>query len=115
VQVDSQNQEQVGYNMRADGCKPIFNEVWLVSVPPKVRIFGWRLSQEGFATQANRKKRTLTKDATCQVYGMEEETGYHATVWCIKVVALRHKMRNCWTLPDESQSRYNGPDWLIIY
>jgi hypothetical protein len=46
---------------------------------------------------------------------MEEELGYHA--YCremhAKVVALRYEMRKHWTLPNERQLRYTGPDWPV--
>jgi hypothetical protein len=44
---------------------------------------------------------------------MEDETGYHATVTCTKAVALRHEMRQHWTLPEEARFKYTGPDWLL--
>jgi hypothetical protein len=115
VQVESrkQEQEQVGSSVRADGSRPLFNEVWSAKVPAKVKIFAWRLSREGLATQDNRKRRTLERVGTCQVCGMEDETGYHATVTCTKAVALRHEMRQHWTLPEEARFKYTGPDWLL--
>jgi hypothetical protein len=79
-----------------------------------VRIFSWKLSQEGLATQCNRKRRTLSADATCQICGTEEESGYHAVIRCTKAVALHHEIRSRWLLPDEHQFHYTGPDWLLV-
>jgi hypothetical protein len=92
----------------------LYQEIWAAQVPPKVRIFSWKLSQEGLATQCNRKRRTLSADATCQICGTEEESGYHAVIRCTKAVALRHEIRSHWLLPDEHQFRYTGPDWLLV-
>jgi hypothetical protein len=54
--------------------------------PPKVRVFGWKLAREGMTTQENRKSWKLCGTATCQICGMEDETGFHAVVKCTKVV-----------------------------
>jgi NMD protein affecting ribosome stability and mRNA decay len=81
-----------------------------VKVPPNVCIFAWRLSQDGLATQANRKQRTLMREATCQICGREDESGYHAVVLCTKAAGLRYEMRKICLLLDELQFRYTGPD-----
>jgi hypothetical protein len=83
-------------------------------VPPKVRIFAWRLSQNGLATQSNRKQRTLTKIATCEICGMGDEDGHHAVILCTKAMALRYEMRKFCLLPEEEQFKYTGPDWIIL-
>jgi hypothetical protein len=38
-----------------DGARPLYNEIWSAKVPPKVRIFAWKLSHEGLATDSNWK------------------------------------------------------------
>jgi hypothetical protein len=54
--------------------------------------------------------RKLCKAATCQICGMENETGFHAVVRCTKSMA----MRSVWLLPGEEQFRHSGPDWLLL-
>jgi hypothetical protein len=34
-----------------DGKRAVYDRIWSADVPPKVRIFAWRLSQEGLATR----------------------------------------------------------------
>jgi hypothetical protein len=80
----------------------------------KVRIFAWRLSHEGLATQENRKRRTLVENARCSICGREEESGYHATIRCTKAWALHLDMRKYWAIPAEVKFTYTGPDWLQI-
>jgi hypothetical protein len=92
----------------------MYNEIWSASVPPKVRIFPWRLSQNGLATQENRQRRSFERDARCQICGVEDESGFHAVVRCTKATALRHEMRNVWVLPNEQQFQHSGPDWLPL-
>jgi hypothetical protein len=112
VQLDRANQNMAGCSSRPEGNKPIYNDIWKATVPPKVRVFAWRLSQDSLATQTNRKTKTLEKDAICQLCGMEEESSYHAVVRCMKAVALQHEICKHWSLPGELQFRYSGPDWL---
>jgi hypothetical protein len=103
-----------GTSSREDGCRNLYNEIWLAKVPQKVRIFAWKLSQEGLATQENRKRRTLAKEARCTICGREDESGYHAVLRCTKARALRLELRKQWVLPDESKLRYTGPEWLLV-
>jgi hypothetical protein len=65
------------------------------------------------STDSNRKRRTLVRDAMCQICGCGEETGFHATVCCTKAAALRTEMRRVWELPDEEQFSYTGSEWLL--
>jgi hypothetical protein len=103
-----------GSSSNADGRRSLYNEIWSAKVPQKVRIFAWRLSQDGLATQENRKRRTLVNSARCTICGREDESGFHARLRCTKARALRGEMRKHWLLPDESKLIYTGPDWLLI-
>jgi hypothetical protein len=73
----------------------VLNAVWSA----KVRIFAWRLATDALATQENRRRRALGRTATCQVCGMEDETGHHAVTRYTKAVALRSEVRKYWNLP----------------
>jgi hypothetical protein len=104
---------QEGYSDRADGSRVLYKEIQAAQVPSKVRIFAWKLSQEGLATHCNRKRRTLSADATWQICGTEEESGYHAVIRCTGAVALHHEIRSHWLLPEQQQFRYTGPEWFL--
>jgi hypothetical protein len=93
----------------------LYNGIWAAQVPPKVRVFAWQLAQEGLAIQSNRKQRTLAEKATCQVCGVDDETGHHAVVRCTKAVSLRHALRDKWLLSDEEHFRYSGPTGCCCY
>jgi hypothetical protein len=103
-----------GSSSCADGSQSLYKKLWSVKVPPKVRLFAWKLSEEGLATQDNRKRRTLVREDICTICGMEKETGYHAMVRCSKAATLRAEMRRHWTLLAEELLRYTGPDWLLL-
>jgi hypothetical protein len=73
----------------------------------------WRLSPEALATQTNRKARKPEREATCQVCGREDESGYHAVVRCPQAAALHDAMREHWMLPEENMFSYSGPECLL--
>jgi 5-methylcytosine-specific restriction endonuclease McrA len=104
----------VGSSSRPDGSRRLYNEFWSAQVPLKVRIFGWRLSQEGLSTQCNRKYRKLTEEATCQICGALEESGHHVVIQCTKARALRKEMHKLWELPGEEHFQNTEPDWLLL-
>jgi hypothetical protein len=96
VQHEQESTDQPGSSARPDGTRSLFKGIWSAQVPNKVQIFAWRLSQEGLATQSNRRHRKLTQHATCQVCGVGGETGFHAVVQCPRASALRMKLREIW-------------------
>jgi hypothetical protein len=69
--------EAVGSLMGTELC---IKTCGILRLPPKVRVFGWKLAREGLTTQENKKSRKLCGTATCQICGMEDETGFHAVV-----------------------------------
>jgi hypothetical protein len=103
-----------GSSSSADGSWSLYKALWSAKVPPKVRLLAWKLSEEGLATQDNRKRCTLVRNDICNICGMEKETGYHAVVRCSKATALRAEMRRHWTLPAEELLHYTGPAWLLL-
>jgi hypothetical protein len=110
LQADHEDTWRDGSSRMPGGQRSLYMQVWSADFPPKVHVFAWRLAQEGLATQENRKMRKLCKAATCQICGMENETGFHAVVRCTKSVA----MRSVWLLPGKEQFRHSGPDWLLL-
>jgi hypothetical protein len=103
LQIDQEKKRQGGSSTMPDGRRSLYNRIWYAPVPSKIRVFTWRLSQEGLTTQSNRKQRILTKISMCQICGMGDEDGHHAVVLCTKVKALRSEMRKHWLLPEETQ------------
>jgi hypothetical protein len=54
-------------------------------------IFGWKVMNNGLATQDNKKCRRIIETSTCEVCGME--LVMHALVSCGHAMALRAAMR----------------------
>jgi hypothetical protein len=73
--------------------RPLYKNLRNADVPPKVRIFAWKLATEGLATQDKRRKRGMVQYGICQVCGNGIETCHHAVVECTKIAALWKEMR----------------------
>jgi hypothetical protein len=114
LKMEQEEQMQMGSSAMVGGHRPLYKRIWFAPVPPKIRIFAWRLSRESLATQVNREQQTLVERATCTICGIGDEDGHHVVVLCMKAMALRQEMREHWQLPDEAQFRFNGPDRLLL-
>lgn len=102
-----------GSSRETDGDRSIWRRIWSTPVPPKVRIFAWRLARNYLATQKNRCKRKLQAVATCTICGQGEEDEFHAVISCTRPRALRETLRASWRLPDERSLSKLGPGWLL--
>jgi ribonuclease HI len=97
-----------------NGNRIIWNTIWKSNVPPKIRIFGWRVATDTLDTKKNKWRRTLEVDSRCSICGNGDEDAFHATITCTKAKALRHELRKSWDLPSECIFAYKGADWLQI-
>jgi hypothetical protein len=52
LEIDQSDTRQTGSSSRPDGSSKLYQEIWSAKVPPKVRIFAWKLSQDGLANAA---------------------------------------------------------------
>ncbi|GJN27634.1 hypothetical protein PR202_gb15674 [Eleusine coracana subsp. coracana] len=114
MQIDQAENRVEGSSANPDGSRMLFKKIWSAAVPQKVRVFAWRLAKEGLATQVNRQHRRLIRFGTCEICGMEDESGFYVVVRCTKAYALRQELRKEWILPEEEQFRDGGKDWLLI-
>lgn len=79
-------------------------------MPPKVRIFAWRLAKNALPTNANKKARYLLEISICTICGLEGEPAFHAVVTCPHSHDLLEVMRNEWPVPETKQLQFSGPD-----
>jgi hypothetical protein len=115
VSMDKANENQEGGNARVDGSRLGFKRIWSANVPPKVKVFAWRLCQEGLSTQSNRMNRGLEHVVTYQVCGKEDKMGYHAVVHCPQATALRYEPWKGWIPPDKGQFSWKKAcDTLVL-
>ena len=97
-----------------NGDRGLWKLIWNSKVPPKVKIFTWKLATNSLAVQVNRSHRLPNVLPTCTIRGMEDETGYHATMCCTKALALRQGLTACWRLPAEEKLTFTGHDWVLV-
>jgi hypothetical protein len=113
MDLKSRNNE-TGMSNKNAGERYMWNLIWKAHVPPKVKVFGWKLATDTLGVQAHRCKRNMDQIPTCQICGMEPETSHHAMVNCTKAKALRQCIGKEWNLPDEHRFKYTGHDWMIV-
>jgi hypothetical protein len=53
-----------------------------MKVPPKVRVFWWRVSHDFIPSKANLFHRNIERLAACEFYGADEESTFHALLDC---------------------------------
>ncbi|CAL4932085.1 unnamed protein product [Urochloa decumbens] len=61
---------------------PIWRKLWSVKVPPKVRVFWWRVTHDFIPSKANLHHRHIERLGGCEICGAKEETTFHALTEC---------------------------------
>lgn len=79
-----------------------------------MKVFAWKVANNGIPTQANKCYRHLTHLDACELCGFQREDCFHACVQCPHAAALRQAMRAHWLLPSEAELSFTGPDWLLV-
>ena len=93
----------IGY---VEGERKLWQNVWSGHIPPKVKIFSWKLSHDVLPTSKNKHRRRLEDDNICNICGNGIEDSFHAVILCPQARALRQAMREHWALPDEKFFTY---------
>jgi ribonuclease HI len=114
MKLKHQNRDNVSSSTNADGERSLWNCIWKSRVPPKVRVFAWRLATNTLPTKTNKLSRKLEVCDRCDICGRDAEDAYHAVVRCTKANGLRYALRKHWKLPHEHTFRKTGKDWLLI-
>jgi hypothetical protein len=113
-ELEHMTNHDVGSSSSLSDGRQMYHGIWRARVPPKVRIFAWKVAHKCLATQENRRNMALVDRATCTICGRTEEMVHHALIRCSKASTLRKEMRQYWHLPEESKMTYTGPDWFLI-
>jgi hypothetical protein len=96
-----------------DGDRVVWKQLWKLPIPPKVRVFAWRLALEGLATNEKRKYRHVARSARCEICDFHNEDCLHALLLCPHAAALHHALGKVWNLPKWEEIRETGPEWLL--
>ena len=95
-----------------NGERMVWKKLWALQLPPKVKVFAWKLAHNGLATQSNKVAHRMAKQSTCLICGREED-GHHAVLMCPHARTLRSAMRKFWKLPSEDKLSFAGYEWLL--
>jgi hypothetical protein len=90
-----------------------WNLVWKCTIPPKVRIFAWRVASNSLATLVNKKKRNLEKTDICSICDREKEDAAHALCRCIHASQLWASLYKSGSIPMDVQNIQFGTNWLF--
>ena len=83
---------EAGECSTGDSRGPLWKKLWHLNIPPKVRIFAWRLCKNALPTFVNLHKRGVDICDVCPVCGMEPETSCHIFVKC----EMAKRVWSCW-------------------
>ena len=61
---------------------PRWQKLWKSKVPPKVRVFWWRIIHDYLPSKANLHRRHIDPLSICDTCGARDETTFHALVEC---------------------------------
>jgi hypothetical protein len=97
-----------------NGDRSLWRTFWNSKIPPKVKIFTWRLATNSLAVQVNRSRRLPNVLPNCSICGIEKDTGYHATMKGTRAKALREGTAQVLNLPHEKELAYTGNEWVLV-
>ena len=60
----------------------IWKRIWHQKVPPKLKVFAWRICVNGLPTMENLSHRGITCSSFCPIYDKAIETTTHALFYC---------------------------------
>ena len=56
--------------------------IWSLDVPPRIKLFGWKVGVGGLATKANIARRIMSFSGNCDICGYLEDSDLHALFTC---------------------------------
>jgi len=65
-----------------------WKKLWSLSVPPRIKLFGWKVGVGALATKANIANRIRDFPASCELCGCTEDSAAHALFVCPVAVAV---------------------------
>jgi hypothetical protein len=110
----SHNTQEIGSSTAPSGDRVVWRRLWKLPTLPKVRVFLWKLINNGLPTNANRCYHHIVDDGACEMCRHWQEDCFHAVVDCPHARALRLAMRERWCLPPEEKLRNVGPEWFLV-
>lgn len=80
---DAQNRAHAGPTSSISNIEEsVWKVLWKLAVPPKVRVFWWRVIHNYIPSRANLHHRHIEKLSYCEVCGAQAETTFHTSIEC---------------------------------
>ncbi|XP_030923509.1 uncharacterized protein LOC115950456 [Quercus lobata] len=92
IACDVLNSSDEGECSNGDSRTALWRKLWHLSIPPKVRIFAWRLCLNALPTLVNLQSKGVVKCDICPTCGKEPETISHVFVKC----EMAKRVWRCW-------------------
>ena len=89
------NPSDRGECSHCDPRTPLWKRIWLLKIPPKIRIFTWKACVNALPTMSNLRKRGVSTDGLCPVCGLEDETILHALCSCSAAKEIWSMWKDC--------------------
>jgi hypothetical protein len=99
VQIQERGKQEAT-SSRPCGQRSLWNLIWKSNVPPKVKVFGWKLASNTIGVQVHRCKRNMEVMSTCPLCARKPERAHHVVAACTKSTALRQCIREVYTVED---------------
>lgn len=80
--LDSGKQQEQQMNQPSSSTDGIWKQIWKMEVPPKVRVFWWRVIREFLPARQVLHRRHIEPTANCEFCGAPEETIKHVLLEC---------------------------------
>lgn len=82
LQEDVQNQGVIDYDNPGSSMEGPWKLIWKLEVPPKVKVFWWRVMHDYLPAKKELHRRHLEPTAHCETCGSEEESLRHVLTEC---------------------------------
>jgi hypothetical protein len=73
---------------------PHWLKLWRCKIPPKVRVFWWKVSHDFIPCRSNLHRKHIEPIGTCELCGKEDETIFHALTQCTFAINFWEKLRS---------------------
>ncbi|MFQ6651567.1 hypothetical protein Gotur_023843 [Gossypium turneri] len=90
-----------------DGKDPVWQQIWTLKCPQRVRSFLWLICKEKLLTNVERKRRTLTTDELCQICHAPQESILHILRDCKEIISVWKRL-----MPLDNQGVFFAHDFV---
>ncbi|KAJ8424700.1 hypothetical protein Cgig2_018507 [Carnegiea gigantea] len=76
------NGKRLTHGGSSKGCSKLWRSVWSLEIPPRIKLFAWRICRGVLPCGGNIAKRLTLSDMRCSICGFVEESDIHALLEC---------------------------------